>query len=299
MQETRVKVDQIELQIREFEHVGEAVIFLHFGGANLLIWERIVPFFQPHYRLILVDIRGHGRSDQPESGYHIDEMAHDIVGIMHHLKIEKAHIVGSSLGAEIGLSVAANYPEKVISLVCDGASLSEFGPYSLWEGSEAEFENFVSSQIEVIHNRSVTDFPSVDALVEARRVVMEKYAWNQYIEEMERYGTRKLANGRFVRAYGKQAIENYMNNYYHCRFEDYYKRVKCPLLMVVEEDLDDPREKDILKKLAELAVQAQIVEIKGWMHPYGWLIDPDQISKVIMEFLGRVTCTKKTEFNEP
>lgn len=44
--EMRVKVNQIELQIREYEHEGDAIIFLHFGGANLMMWQGIILDFQ-------------------------------------------------------------------------------------------------------------------------------------------------------------------------------------------------------------------------------------------------------------
>ena len=75
---------------------------------------RAVPYFQEQYHLLLVDLRGHGKSDAPQSGYHMDDMAVDVVGMMEQLHLERAHIVGSSLGAEVGLSLAANYSEKMI-----------------------------------------------------------------------------------------------------------------------------------------------------------------------------------------
>jgi pimeloyl-ACP methyl ester carboxylesterase len=146
MQEMRVKVNQVELQVRDYGGDGEGVIFLHFSGANLMMWQPILPYFQDDYRLILVDLRGHGKSDKPETGYHMDEMAGDVIGIMEHLELDRAHIVGSSLGGEVGLSLAANFPDKVISLVCEGAPYSEYGPYSTWEGSEADFEGHVTRQ---------------------------------------------------------------------------------------------------------------------------------------------------------
>jgi pimeloyl-ACP methyl ester carboxylesterase len=121
MQEMRVKANQIEMQIRVHGQEGSAILFLHFGGANLMMWRRIISYFQDHYRLVLVDLRGHGKSDKPASGYDMDEMARDVVGIMQHLRLTRAHIVGSSLGAEVGLGVAAHDPERVLSLVCDGA----------------------------------------------------------------------------------------------------------------------------------------------------------------------------------
>ena len=81
--------------------------------------------------LILVDLRGHGKSDKPRTGNHIDQMAKDVAGVMDRLEIDHAHVVGSSLGAEVGLSLAANYPQRVTSLVCDGALYSEYGPYGI------------------------------------------------------------------------------------------------------------------------------------------------------------------------
>lgn len=287
MKEIRVKKNQIELQIRDYEQEGEAIIFLHFSGANLMMWQRILPYFQDQYRLILIDLRGHGKSDKPETGYHMDEMASDVIGVMQHLKLERAHIVGSSLGAEVGLSIAANYPEKAISLVCDGALNSEYGPYGIWEGSKVDFEEYVASQLEKIRKAPETIFPSVDALVDNRREVFEKYGWwNKYVEAVERYGSYKVDEGKFTKSFGKQPMENYMKHYYQYRFEDYYKKVKCPLLMLAEKESDDEREKTAMKGLKELAERGEIIEVSGWAHPYVWFLDPEDVCKVILKFLG-------------
>jgi pimeloyl-ACP methyl ester carboxylesterase len=290
MQEIRVKVNQIELRIREYEHKGEAIVFLHFSGANLMMWQRIIPYFRDRYRLILVDLRGHGKSDKPETGYHMDEMARDVIGIMQHLGLERTHIVGSSLGAEVGLGLAANYPEKVISLVCDGALSSEYGPYGTWEGSETEFQEHVAQQLERMRNSPDPIFPSVDALVEDRRKVLEKYGlWNNYVEAVERYDAYRMDEGKYTKGFGKQAMANYMEHYFHYRFEDYYRRVKCPLLMLPgEEDLGNERERAAMEGLRDLAEQGEIVAVSGWMHPYGWLLDPEDVSEAILKFLGGV-----------
>ena len=287
MKEMRVQVNQIDLQIQEYEQEGEAIIFLHFGGANLMMWQRIVPYFQDRFRLILVDLRGHGKSDKPIAGYHMDQMASDVIGVMQFLKLERAHIIGSSLGAEVGLSIAANYPNKVISLVCDGALSSEYGPYGSWEGSETEFEEHVASQLETVRNNPATTFPSLDSLVEARRELLEKYGWwNEYVEALERYGAYQVGEGKYARGMGKQATENYMTCYFQYRFEKYYEKVKCPLLMLVEKELEDEREKAAMKGLRELAQQGEIVEVSAWIHPFGWLLDPEDATEAILKFLG-------------
>jgi tRNA (cmo5U34)-methyltransferase len=205
---------------------------------------------------------------------------------MQHLKLERAHIVGSSLGAEVGLSIAANYPDRVLSLVCDGALYSEYGPYGVWEGSETDFQEYVASQLAKIANAPETVFPSVDALVEQRRKVLEKHGWwNEYVEAAVRYGAYEIDEGRYARGMGKQATVNYMKEYYQYRFEDYYRKVKCPVLMLADKELEDEREKAAMEGLCELAEQGEIVEISGWAHPYCWFLDPEDASKAILAFL--------------
>jgi len=290
MHEMRVKTNQIELQIREYENTGDAIIFLHFSGANLMMWQRIIPYFQGSYHLILVDLRGHGKSDTPPANYHMDEMARDVIGIMQPLKIEHTHLVGSSLGAEVGLSLAANYPQMVTSLICEGALSSEFGPYGTWEGSETEFEAYVARYLEKMHNAPEKIFPSVDALVENSRAGLEKYGWwNEYVEAMERYGSDQLDDEKFTQSFRKPAKEDYMQHYFNYRFEDYYRKVKCPLLMLPGEDvMENEREKAAMERLGALAGQAEIVEVRGWVHPYGWLLDPEGACKAILNFLDHI-----------
>jgi pimeloyl-ACP methyl ester carboxylesterase len=288
MHDQRVHVDDIELQIREYERESEAVIFLHFGGGNLMMWQRVVPLFQDSYRLILVDLRGHGKSDKPRWGNHIDKMAEDVVGMMEFLELDQAHIIGSSLGAEVGLSLAANYPARVTSLVCEGALYSEFGPYGIWDGSEADFKQFVDHQLTEARERAVLIFPSVEALVEARRKTFEKQGWwNPYIEQFLVYDACEIGAGKYSRSLQKWAQEEYLEHYFGYRFEDYYRRVKCPVLLLPgEEELQDDRIRKAMEGLSKLAHKARIVAVAGWEHPFGWLVDVDKMCKVVLEFLA-------------
>ncbi|OGN93543.1 MAG: hypothetical protein A2Z71_10580 [Chloroflexi bacterium RBG_13_50_21] len=287
MRERRVKTNQIELKVQDYEHYKDAIIFLHFSGANLMMWQRAIPFFMEKYRLILVDLRGHGKSDKPNEGYHMDGMARDVVGVMQELDIEWAHVVGSSLGAEVGLSLAANYPEKVISLVCDGALSSEYGPYGTWEGSKDEFNEYVNNFLEKMRTSPEKIYPSVDALVDKSRESLEAIGWwNEYVEAMERYDAIELEEGKYASAFRKYAKEDYFKHYFQYHLEDYYKIVKCPLLMVPGEDVyKNRREKAAMQGLKRLSAHAQIVQVVGWEHPYGWLMDPQGMCKEILSFL--------------
>jgi len=290
MQNLLINVGGIELHIREYEREGEPVIFLHYSGSNLMMWQGVVPYFQKDYRLILVDLRGHGRSDKPPTGYHIDDMAGDVVGLIEHLKLDQAHIVGSSLGAEVGLCLAANHPERVMSLVCAGALYSEYGPYGIWEGSEAEFKEDVARQLAEVRNSPDPVFATAEALVAASRQRFEKHGWwNQYFEAMQEYDVYELGEGRYARSWQKWAKEKYLEHYFDYRFEEYYRRVKCPVLMLPsEEEMRDERIVRAMNGLSELVHRVKIVLVHGAVHPYGWLLDPEGMSKAVLEFLAEI-----------
>ncbi len=287
MQDLRVKVNQIELQVREYPHSGDAIIFLHFGGSNLMMWQRAIPHFQDHYRLLLPDLRGHGKSDAPDLSYHIDEMAQDIAEMMDVLKVEKAHILGSSLGAEVGLSLAAHFPEKVLSLICEGALHSEYGPYGVWEGSEAEYKEHVAARLESMKDASEETFPSAEALLQKSREVYESYGWwNEYVEAVEKYDIREVAAGQFLNSWRKKVRASYTKDYLKYRFEEYYKEVRCSLLMLPGEDLlKNERAKAAMRGLSKLAKDSQIIEVDGWIHPYGWLLRPEEMCETVVDFL--------------
>src|SRR5690606_25148639 len=121
MIEEMIRLDHIGLNVRYSLSDKPAILFLHFSGGNSHMWEGILPQFEKEYSIIAPDIRGHGKSSKPLTGYHIDDMAGDIYLLLKRLSVDSCHVVGSSMGAEIGLSLAASHPELVLSLICEGA----------------------------------------------------------------------------------------------------------------------------------------------------------------------------------
>ena len=97
---------------------GPDVILTHGLGGNLAGWHlTLVPELQGSYRVTTYDLRGHGRSDAPETGYTNRNMAEDLRGLMDALGIDRAHLVGHSWGGDISLQFALLYPDRVRSMV--------------------------------------------------------------------------------------------------------------------------------------------------------------------------------------
>ncbi|WP_187436757.1 alpha/beta fold hydrolase [Bradyrhizobium rifense] len=142
---------------------GEPVLLLHGGLANANYWGHQVRALQRHYQVIVMESRGHGRSSRNQEPYGYDLMALDVIGVLDHLKIKKAAIVGWSDGAIIGLDIAMKHPQRVSKLfafaansdpsgVADIATSDVFNAYIARAGEEykrlsptpTEYKSFVA-----------------------------------------------------------------------------------------------------------------------------------------------------------
>jgi pimeloyl-ACP methyl ester carboxylesterase len=109
-----------------YQRVGEGphLVMLHGLTGNLAVWHlRIVPLLRRSYTLTTVDLRGHGYSDMPPSGYTTGDLADDLLGLLDALEIESAFVVGHSYGADAALNFALRHPDRVDALVAIEATL--------------------------------------------------------------------------------------------------------------------------------------------------------------------------------
>jgi pimeloyl-ACP methyl ester carboxylesterase len=120
------RVDGVRLWYAEFGH-GEPVLLLHGGLANSRYWGNQVRALMGHYRVIVMDSRGHGRSTRDAQPFGYDLMAKDVVGLLDHLKIKRVALVGWSDGAIIGLDIAMHHPERLSKLFAFAANFDTAG----------------------------------------------------------------------------------------------------------------------------------------------------------------------------
>ena len=111
----KVKVNDINMNY-EKQGTGEPLILIPFLSADQACYAFQIPEYSKHYTCFSIDVRGAGETDKPEGNYSTELFADDIAGFMQAVGIEKAHVAGVSLGAAIGMWLAAKYPDKVKSL---------------------------------------------------------------------------------------------------------------------------------------------------------------------------------------
>jgi pimeloyl-ACP methyl ester carboxylesterase len=108
---------------------GEPVLLIHgFSVNSEMNWGPTLKGLAKDYKLIAMDCRGHGGSEKPhDPKKYGPEMVKDAVRLLDHLKIDKAHVVGYSMGAGLTLQLAARYPERLRTATLGGAGLPQPG----------------------------------------------------------------------------------------------------------------------------------------------------------------------------
>jgi len=96
---------------------GPPLLLVHGLGSSTRDWYEQVEAFAADYRVLRVDLRGHGRSARPEGPYHMAEFGRDVAVLLQRLDAAPAHVVGLSMGGMVALQLAADAPRLVRSLV--------------------------------------------------------------------------------------------------------------------------------------------------------------------------------------
>lgn len=286
------KINGIKIRYQEIgEKDKETLVLLHYGGASLSVWNGVIQFFEKDFHLVAPDLRCHGFSEMNVDDCHIDDMAEDIVGLMEELGIEKARIIGSSLGADVAISIAANFPEKVVCLVLDGGLYDLDGPESKDQLIEKEeIEKAKNKLKDQILSREITVYDSKEAFIESYKPRWEKhYPWTEIIEKAELDNLKETNDGKFTNTQTPEIIWKYIDPLYGLRFSDYFKRIQCPILWLPDEkEYDNEVVKRNLLNYAKNLKYHKIVTIEGSEHAYTCLIRPNEFSKEILIFFDEI-----------
>ncbi|WP_158860794.1 alpha/beta fold hydrolase [Lunatibacter salilacus] len=101
------------------------VTFVHGAGGSSSIWFKQIRDFSREFNVLLIDLRGHGKSKSPAydklQTYSFDVIGDEVIEVLDHLKISDSHFVGISLGTIIIREISERYPDRVKSLVLAGA----------------------------------------------------------------------------------------------------------------------------------------------------------------------------------
>jgi len=119
----KAKSNGIEIHY-EVAGSGEPLVLIAGLGYPLWMWHRMVPYLAQHFQVIAFDNRGVGQTDKPAGPYTAQMLAADTAGLLEALGIEKAFVMGHSMGGFIAQAMALDFPQKISKLIL---SATNFG----------------------------------------------------------------------------------------------------------------------------------------------------------------------------
>jgi 3-oxoadipate enol-lactonase len=108
-----------------------AVVLSNSLGTNLSMWDAQAKALSQNYRVIRYDQRGHGKSGAPKGPYTIDRLGQDVIAILDHLKIRKAHFLGLSMGGTTGMWLARKASDRFKKIILSNTG-ARIGTSDIW-----------------------------------------------------------------------------------------------------------------------------------------------------------------------
>lgn len=252
-----VRANGLNLHYLEWPGGSPAVMCLPGITANAHAFEGLAEELSPRLRVIAVDLRGRGKSDKPADGYHIAAHVEDAAEVLRSLDIERAVVIGWSLGAKVALALAAIHPQLVERLVLIDP------PVETSPEAAAALRGFWA--------RLDSSYESVDEFLARMRSSRVFKRWDPYVERYLRADVYRGPDGYVHHTIPRSVPEKELaaENDYPTR--SFYGRVSCSVLLL-RAPLPLVREGDQVlgfeqgREMAAALPGCRMIEIEGADH---------------------------------
>ena len=244
---------------------GEPLLFVHVLGYDRRGWGPLPALLAPDFAVLLFDNRGVGESDVPEGPYAVSQMAADAVAVLDDAGVERAHVLGVSLGGYIAQEIALTYPDRVRKLVLGSTAPGGTRSHPMPQAGLEAFGRFPTMEREAGLRLMVESSLGAHGVRERPELVEEIFAYR-----LEHAPT--LA-GWQAQAYAGATFDAY----------DRAPSIAAPTLVIHggADTVVDPRNADLLTELIPGA-QAEVVPERG--HLLIWE-EAELLAPVVREFL--------------
>jgi 3-oxoadipate enol-lactonase len=253
----------------EAQGEGETIVFVHCAPGDSTLWDPQFGTFTPTHYVVRYDARGFGRSSFPPGPFAFHE---DLRGLLDVLRIDRAIVVGLSLGGRTAIDLALSHPERVRALVLANSGVSGSAlvpqPAGLSEVDPALARGEIADAAELM-TRIWFDGPRVSAAVAP---TLRAWFFGRTRERFERL--QQLGQGHATHLDLDPPAVGRLNE------------IRCPTLIITS-DLDQPSILDLGSRLAASIAGAQAVRIRGAAHIVN-LERSQDFNAAVASFLDRV-----------
>ncbi|MDI3497371.1 alpha/beta fold hydrolase [Archaeoglobus sp.] len=252
--------DSDGLKLRYFEcGEGEPLILIHGLGDCIEGWTFQYDDFSKHFRVVALDLRGFGMSDVPES-ISVEDFARDVKNLMDHLGIERANLLGLSMGGVVCMEFYRQYPEMMKSLVLANTL------HKLPDAGRAMFEQ----RLKLLE--SSPDMTQIAEFIAEMSIHQDRPELKELVKTIIRKNNKEF--------YTKVTAELGRINY-----EDLLPKIEVPTLVITAEfDVTTPPA--LGREIASLIPKAEIKEVRNAAH-LAKIENPEEFNLYVVEFLKR------------
>jgi pimeloyl-ACP methyl ester carboxylesterase len=259
---------------------GEPVILIHGFGVTKEEWiAQFVPLSE-HFRVIRLDNRGAGKSDRPNEPYFMEMFADDVVGLMDYLKIDKAHIIGWSLGGMIAEHVVLRHPHRVKKLIL-------INTMAQWPSDKSGLEMYKRSQLERAQAR--LEDPEETYFLSAKmgfsRQFFKQLKANPKKKFYNLWSAEDMIKNSQINPSTPQEIINQVNALGHMDVLNELHKIKNKTLVMCA-DKDRQMPKPINQQIHESIPNSEFIVIEGAAHNSPQERAPE-VNKIIIDFLNK------------
>ena len=127
------KLDGARIHYKSYGKGKDALVLIHGWGSNLTFWREQIPEFAKRNRVIALDLPGHGESEKPQIAYSMDLFANAIDAVLRDAKVDRAVVVGHSMGTPVARQFYRKFPQKTLAVVIVDGGLRLFGTKEMRE----------------------------------------------------------------------------------------------------------------------------------------------------------------------
>jgi 3-oxoadipate enol-lactonase len=252
---------------------GPGVVFLHPGLWDSRVWDEQFGVFSRTYRVVRHDFRGYGRSSRLEPGKPYSHVS-DLAAVMDAAGVERAALIGNSMGGQVAVDFALTHPARVSALVLASPALSGFEgtpeEEAAWEAAFADAE------------RQIEDAATAGDLERAEDLRL-RWLWAPLgTDDPAGARIRRIAFDNLHELTMDESGETAIDPPAAARLDE----IEAPTL-VLPADHDPPWHERICIEIAEGIGGARVVRILDTDHVIP-LRQPDEFNRVVMGFLGEV-----------
>lgn len=109
--------DGVQISYSVYGEGEPVLVFVHGWCSNRSVWEKQVPYFQENYRVVTLDLAGHGASGKERSVYSLEAFGQDVAAVVRKIEAENVILIGHSMGGPVVMAAAEIIPDRVIAVV--------------------------------------------------------------------------------------------------------------------------------------------------------------------------------------